>query len=260
MSTKIVRIIAILLAISIILGICNLAYQLVMSFVPINTKIVVKEYKKEFKDIDSIKVEVGAASLTIKEGNKIKVEAYNLPSKLNVEKKDKLLVVKQSPSYFNINTGDITIYLPKELKDVDVNGGAGQIIIKDLIIKDLELEIGAGKTEIDNIEAKSADIEGGAGSLSITSSKITDLDLESGAGSVEINSYLYGNSSIECGLGRTNITLLGDEDSYEIKAKKGLGNLIIAGKEYGKEVNYGNGKNKIKIEGGVGEISVRFKK
>ncbi len=234
MSTKdrIIKCFAILLAISIILGICNLFYTVIMSIVPVNTKIVVKEYKKEFKNINSLDIKLSAASLTI----------------------------KQNASYFNVNNGDITITVPKELKDVLIKGGAGKITISDLTMNKLNIEIGAGRTDIDNIETKKTKIEGGAGSLNITSSKLNDLKLSAGAGSVSINSYIYGDSKIECGIGRTNISLFGKEDDYQIKAKKGLGNLIISGKEYGNEVNYGNGKNKIQIEGGIGEISVRFKK
>lgn len=257
---KIIRIFAILLAIAIIAGMCNLAYQLIVSITPINTKIVVKEYDKEFKDIDRLEVKVSAAQLTIIEGDKISVHAENLPSKLKVKQEDKKLIVKQSSSSFNLNHGEIEITVPKELISVNINGGAGSMDISGLKVESFDLDIGAGRTVLTNMELGEADIDGGAGSLEITESKITDLDMDTGAGRVLFNGYLYGNNKIDCGIGRVDITLRGDEDSYTIKAKKGLGSLTIAGEEYGKEINYGKGKNKLRVEGGVGEISIRFKK
>ena len=257
---RIIRIFAILLAIAIIAGICNLIYEVIMTVTPINTKIVVKEYEKEFKDIDSLDIKVGAASLTIKEGDKITVKAENLPSKLKVKKDGKTLIVKQSSSRFNLNSGEIEITVPKELVDVDINGGAGTIDISGLKVIDFDLKIGAGRTVLSDMETERTEINGGAGSLEIDSSKLSNLNLEAGAGRVLINSYIYGKSNIECGIGRMDITLRGEEDSYSIKAEKGLGSLTIAGEEYGKIVNYGKGKNKIYVEGGVGEISIRFKR
>ena len=257
---KIIRIFAILLAIAIIAGMCNLVYELVISLTPINTKIVVKEYDKEFKDVDSLEVKVSAAQLTIIEGDKISVHAENLPSKLKVKQEDKKLIVKQSSSSFNLNHGEIEITVPKELIDVDINGGAGSMDISGLKVEKFDLDIGAGRTILKDMELGEADIDGGAGSLEITESKITDLDMDTGAGRVLFNGYLYGNNKIDCGIGRVDITLRGDEDSYSIKAKKGLGSLTIAGEEYGKEVNYGKGKNRLTVDGGVGEISIRFKR
>ncbi len=257
---KIIRLFAILLAVAIIAGICNLAYQLIIITIPINTKIVVEEYKKEFKGIDSLDIDVGAANIVIKEGEKTYIEAYNLPSKLTVKKNGNTLKVRQHTSYMVLNSGDIIITVPKEMQEIELDGGSGTITISNLIMDKLDLNIGAGKTTISNIEAKNVDIDGGAGTLNIESSKLNNLDLDSGAGSVTISSYLTGKSKIDCGVGRTNITLLGEEDDYEINAEKGLGNLSIAGKEYGNKINYGKGKNKIKVSGGVGEIIIRFKK
>ena len=257
---KIIRIFAILLAIAIIAGMCNFIYELVVSFTPINTKVVVKEYDKEFNNIDSLEVNVSAAQLTMTSGDKVSVHAENLPSKIKVKQEGKRLVVKQSSSNFNLNHGEIEITVPKELISVLIKGGAGSMDISGLTVKDFDLEIGAGKTILTNMELSEANIEGGAGSLEITESKITNLDMETGAGRVLFNGYLYGNNKIDCGIGRVDITLRGDEDSYSVRAKKGIGSLAIAGEEYGREVNYGKGKNKLRVEGGVGEISIRFKR
>ena len=52
----------------------------------------------------------------------------------------------------------------------------------------------------------------------------------------------------------------GQEDDYKIIAEKGLGNLSINNKNYGDKVTYGEGKNTIDIDGGMGNIYIRFQK
>lgn len=265
MSTaqKGIKIIAYLLAITIIVGICSGIYNLIMIFTPVNNKIEVKELKKEYKEINKLDISLGASSLTIEKGDKFLVEAYNLPSKLDIEEKGKKLVISMKKSITNINNinnGEIKITIPDNLDKLKIRAGAGTIDISDININDVDIELGAGNTKIDNVKFSNVEINGGLGNLEITDSELKDLLLEAGAGNIHISSKLLGKNTIKCGVGKTSLTLIGSDDDYTIKAKKGLGSLTIDGKDYGDEVNFGEGKNKINIDGGVGSINIRFKR
>lgn len=259
-SSKYIKIVAYLLAVAIILGICSLIYNFVMLFVPVNNKIEVKEYSKTFKNVKELDIELSSSSLTIEEGDIFKIEARDLPAKIKVSNDDGKVKIKMNKSYFNINTGNIVITVPKKLDYLLLRAGAGNIDISDIVVKKVRIELGAGSSRFDNVEFKNAKINGGAGNLEINDSKLTDAKIDAGVGKIDISAYLYGDSDIECGIGKTSITLLGDEDMYSLGIEKGLGTILLDGKEYSGDVNYGKGENKIEIEGGIGEISVRFRK
>ena len=259
-SSKYVKIIAYLLAIAIILGICSLIYNFVMLFVPVNNKIEVKEYTKTYKNVKELDIDLSSSSLTIEKGETFKIEAKDLPAKIKVSNDDGKVKIKMKKSYFNINTGNIVITVPEELEYLSLNAGAGNIEMSNIIVRRVRIDLGAGMSHFDNVEFKNVRINGGAGNLEITNSKLTDAKIDSGVGKIDISAYLYGNNSIECGVGKTSVTLLGDDDMYSLELEKGIGSILLDGKEYNGDVNYGKGKNKVEIEGGIGEISVRFRK
>lgn len=115
-----------------------------------------------------------------------------------------------------------------------------------------------GKLEIANCKFNETKIDAGAGETKIISTSLNDLRLDAGVGRIEIDGEITGESKIACGIGETDIKLEQDEGEYKIIAEKGIGSLKIKGQEQGTETTYGNGKNIIKIEGGIGSIKVDF--
>ncbi len=260
-TQKVIKIIAYILAVSIIIAICTGVFNIVNTFIPTTEKVVVEDYYKEFKNITDLDLDINAADLTIKEGEVFSIKAEKLVSKIKVSEDDGRLKVKQNKvRIVNTSAGNIVITVPKNINKLYLDGGAGKIEIEDIIAKKVKLALGFGNVNIDNVEFGPTDIKGGAGNIKINRAIIKDLELYAGAGNITINSELQGESIIDCGVGEINLLLMGGEDSYKIKATKGLGNLTINNKEYGDEVTYGNGKNAVDIEGGMGNISIRFQK
>ena len=121
------------------------------------------------------------------------------------------------------------------------------------------MDHGAGILTITNSNFNNADIDGGAGKITINSSTLNNLDMDAGVGEVEIEANITGDSEINCGVGEVNITLLGNKDDYSIRTEKGIGSIKINNENQESNSVYGNGSNKIELEGGVGSISVSFK-
>ena len=260
-TQRIIKIFAYLLAVSIIIGICSCIFHLVNYFIPTTEKVVVEDYYKEFQDVTELELDINAADLRIEEGNKFSVKAENLVSKIKVKEEDGLLKIKQNKvRVINRSAGSIVITIPSELDRFTFDGGAGTVDIEDLKAKKAKISLGFGNVKISNIDFGSTKISGGAGKIEIEKALIKDLQLSAGAGNVKINSELKGDSEIDCGAGEVDIILLGGEDNYKIRAEKGLGNLTINNKNYGDEITYGNGKNLVKVEGGMGNINIRFQK
>ena len=63
----------------------------------------------------------------------------------------------------------------------------------------------------------------------INSSKLKNLDLDIGAGKATIEAYLEGRNDIDCGVGALDINLLGNKEDYQIKVNKGIGSVTVDG-------------------------------
>ena len=81
-----------------------------------------------------------------------------------------------------------------------------------------------------------------------------------GVGETNINALLTGKSDIDAGIGNLNIMLNGSKEDYKINTEKGIGTVRIDGDSISNNQTFGNGDNLIKIDGGIGNISIKFNK
>ena len=101
-------------------------------------------------------------------------------------------------------------------------------------------------------------INSGPGKLDILNGSINNLDLDMGTGSVYINSAITGNSRVDCGIGSINMNLLGDNSNYELKINKGIGTITVDNNKISDNTVIGSGNSKIDIDGGIGEINIKY--
>ena len=216
----------------------------------------------ENANIEELEIDVTYADLTIKSGESLQVETNNK----NISSKQEInsLEIKETKNkwFSKSENEELIIYIPENLKfeEVKVNTGVGKINIDNLITEKLSFELGAGETQIQNINvSKECEIEGGAGKITIESGIINNLDLDMGVGEINLTSTLTGKNEINAGIGNLEIELTGEKESYEIKANKGLGSVKTDGKEMVDGEKYGDGENTIKVDGGIGNITIDFK-
>lgn len=212
-------------------------------------------------NVDTLEIDVITASLTIKTGKNFKIDTNN--NDITCKQNSNTVQIKEKNHNWFTNTKeqDLIVYIPEDLEfeKVKINSGAGKIEIENLTTQKLTFELGAGETKIENLNVlKDCEIEGGAGRTSILSGEIKNLDLDIGVGETNLNSKLTGKSEINSGIGNLNITLQGSKEDYKIKADKGIGNIKIDGKEISNSTSYGDGENTIDINGGIGSIKINF--
>ena len=121
------------------------------------------------------------------------------------------------------------------------------------------MNLGAGKMDVQELNVwTQADIDGGAGQISIEGGTMTNLNLDMGVGSLTIHSRLQGSSSLDLGVGLSRITLLGDKEDYYLKLSKGLGELRLNGEKLEANTVYGDGPNRVDVDGGIGSVQLSF--
>ncbi len=213
------------------------------------------------QDIASIEVSISAADMKIVEGEDFALES-NL-KKLTVKESNGKLTVKEESSFgVKYDNAVLTLTVPKDASfdSVSIETGAAKLSAASLCTKKLDIELGAGKIEIDTLNVtESADIEGGAGKLKISDGNICNLDLEMGAGSLELVSEITGTSRLEFGVGNVTLTLCGNRESYNIEFESGLGVTTVDGKKVTDWGGFGSGEHRLNIKGGIGKCDITFK-
>jgi hypothetical protein len=134
----------------------------------------------------------------------------------------------------NPKTGTVTMEVGKAVQEVK----AGKIDFKRLTVLD---------------ETK---VLGGAGSLDIEYGNIYNLNLTMGAGKTNISALFKGSNKITTGVGEFNINLFNSLNDYKVKINKGIGNIKVNGEEINSNYENGKGLVSLTIEGGVGNINL----
>ena len=219
-----------------------------------------KDYSIE-SEISSLSVDLSGAQLKIKTADKFSVQSNH--KYISVKEDDGKLTISEKKKPFSFFTEGITVVLnvPKDFvfEDAVIDTGAGEVQIDSLSCDALELSLGAGKAEINNLTANSrADIDGGAGELNIDGGRLCDLELDMGVGELTLKSRIEGKSRLDYGVGQANLTLLGSREDYKIELDKGIGEAKLDGESMRDDSVYGAGENRIEIDGGVGAIYIEF--
>jgi len=211
--------------------------------------------------IKSLKIEIGAADFTVKQGEKFSVES-NLKH-LTVDDENGVLTIKEKRKIgISAKSAVLTLYIPEEtvLENAEILTGAGQLTVKSLVADTVNFEFGAGEVVIEKLIAKSkANLVGGAGEVTISDGALHNLKLDMGVGQLNFTSALTGKCELNLGVGEANITLLGKKDDYKLDLEKGVGSMRVDGTNVSSAKGFGNGKNKVSVSGGVGDTSLNFK-
>lgn len=251
---------AIFLCVSIIGGIFSFFSSFSIFFGGKNSVGEMKTYTVN-GEITELHINIAASSFVIRNGDDFRVES-NLKN-LTVEEKNGTLTISEKKRYWGSYGGDVKLelYIPRDIifDKVDFSSGAGTVDIENLTAESINFELGAGEVKIQNLIVLSkAKLDGGAGKITISGGSLSNLDFNMGVGETSLTSRLSGSCDFDLGIGSTKLRLIGQSDDYAIDVNKGLGEITVDGKKMSDGGVFGEGNNRIKIDGGIGEISVVF--
>lgn len=213
------------------------------------------------QNIDSIEIFVDTANLIFEVGDEFSVHSnFN---KMEIEDKDgKLSINEKSHNVFDVgNNGTITVFVPEDeqLDKLSVSTGASSVSVAFLNCRKLNFNLGAGNVSITDIDVtEKAEIDCGIGELRIQNGDINNLELSHGVGKADINAVITGNSEVEAGIGDLRINIPADKTLYTVEAESGIGPVKLDGERVENEIIIGNGKNFLKLDGGIGSVRLSF--
>lgn len=213
---------------------------------------------EQFSKMD---LEIAASNIVIKsEGNTYKVETYQVPETTKIENKNGTLEIKDTKKFTVMQECQITIYIPADvtLKELELDIGAGIVEMENINSNKIDFSFGAGSVNIKKLVSTNAEIECGAGQVIIEEADLTNTKLDTGVGKLIYKGYMKGNSRVNCGVGEVNLNFEGGSEAYSIDAEKGIGDIKINGNKITNETITGNGENKVSINGGIGSINIEI--
>lgn len=183
-----------------------------------------------YKNIEKINIDIAYAELNIRTGGDVlTVQMDKSNRKIKVDVKNDTLRIREDDEWFWRDNRHVVIdvIMPKDMdiRDFNLDAGAGKIKIDGIDVDRANIDHGAGKLEILNSNFDKVNLNGGAGAIYISSSVLNDLKFDAGVGKVDISADITGDSKIECGVGGMDITLLGNEDNYKILGETGIRKL-----------------------------------
>lgn len=149
--------------------------------------------------------------------------------------------------------------------DMNVGACSAKFDVSDITCRDLNIAVGAGTMKVNGFTVtEEMDVEVGAGELIIEGGEYTDVDMECGVGNIEMKGTLNRNLTAECGMGNVSILLNGKEEDYNYTMECSMGNLEMNGNTYsgfgGKEsVTNPGAKGTIDLECSMGNLDLNFR-
>ena len=268
-TQKIIKYLAIAFALFLVISIFSIIFGLSREIISsINSDKKDSELLEEYttisnnvNNIESFKIDISNDDIEIKEGEKFEVKTNDPDVKFYHE--NSIVKIKSDKTFSwhlsNSSRGTIIIYLPNEfnITELDLNLGAGKIDIDKIFVEILLMDLGAGTMTAKEINVyEKATINGGAGNINIYSGTINNLNLKLGAGNASIQSDLTGSNTLTTGVGKLNLGLSRSKDNYKFDISKGLGNIILNDFDVSEDILIGDGETKIKISGAVGNIII----
>ena len=268
-TQKIIKYLAIAFALFLVISIFSIIFGLsreIISSINSDKKDskLLEEYttiSNNVNNIESFKIDISNDDIEIKEGEKFEVKTNDPDVKFYHENSKVKIKTDKTFSWHlsNSSRGTIIIYLPNEfnITELDLNLGAGKIDIDKIFVEILLMDLGAGTMTAKEINVyEKATINGGAGNINIYSGTINNLNLKLGAGNASIESDLTGSNTLTTGVGKLNLGLSRSKDNYKFDISKGLGNIILNDFDVSEDILIGDGETKIKISGAVGNIII----
>ncbi len=217
---------------------------------------------EEINKVDNLKIDLKMSNLTIKSGETFSIQTNNRHVKQNLS--NETLTIKEN-RHFNFSSNNdviITIPVDKIFNKIDISMGAGNINSEDLTSLYLDIDAGAGNITFNNLSVtEEFELDGGAGNITVNNSQVKNLDLDNGVGEFKFSGYLFGKSEMDMGVGNASLYLNSDIKEYNFYVDKGIGNITINDLKVSDGYKVSNDENikSIKIDGGVGNITISSK-
>ena len=223
----------------------------------------------DFKgDVKSIKLDLSACSVNfeVKEGSGLMGVEYSGDKNLQPEvtfNNGKLTATQKNViniKFRKVISPKLTITLGTDvnLENLEMKINAGDIHMNGVKADYLFGDFDAGNIEIKDVVIRKADIDADAGNIQIDDSEIKIMKIDTDAGNIEIDGTAFENVDIDTDFGNVEIKGIKDLDTYDIDCKVDAGIVQVDGSTSGRKYSRnGTGAGSIKVNVDAGNIEIK---
>ena len=207
------------------------------------------EHRFSLEDISvpNLELKLGAGEFEIKESETTDILIKSgMPIKAQVDGDTIKIHTKDSVQFISWgSSGVISIEVPKGTHFGDV-----------------DMKIGAGKIECENVSAQKLSLEVGAGEIIMSESDTKEMAVNVGMGSFIFHGNVNGDIEMDCGMGNAQLWLDGTEEDYNYEIDCDMGNITVGNHSYGgvsaKQYIDNNAAYDIEMDCGMGNVELYF--
>lgn len=217
-------------------------------------------------NIEKLNINLGGGEFFIMNSsdNKFLIAAENA-EKLQVYAEDGELYLKALRNGINNDKTKIYLYIPEaDYEKADIFLGAGTLMLENKFrADDVNVAVGAGEMIVENIICKDLDVNVGAGEFVGKSvSVFDDTKLKAGAGHIEINGTAGENLDIRCSMGGIELSLDNDETDFNYEIACVAGSVEIGARKFaalsGEKKIDNQASGEIDIDCSMGSVTLDF--
>jgi len=162
-----------------------------------------------------------------------------------------------------LNSSEIVFYLPDDqsFERVQIDVGAGKVELDSLESKEMVIRLGAGEINAKEINSNLFEAKIGAGRLKVKKLKTDDAQVDVAAGNLEIKGSIDRNLCADCASGNIYMKLDNDETDFDYEVKCAGGNIQLGSNRITGTAkrSYENGADqKMELNCSRGNIEVHF--
>ncbi|MCM1162616.1 MAG: DUF4097 family beta strand repeat-containing protein [Roseburia sp.] len=226
--------------------------------------------------IREIRANIGGGDIQIEESDEhsgfyIDYEYRDEPCTWTVE--DGILTIENKINYHSSHHADgnwnnyvceITLYVPRgtSLESMEIDLGGGKMELEDINANKTEISMGAGELIMDGLVSKSLSMKIGAGEIKAENAKVENLDVDMSMGNVEYEGGLSKEGRISCSMGNVELNLSGESWDFDYAIDCAAGNVEIENSQFSglgvtKYIDNGAEK-KITVDCAMGNVAIDF--
>ncbi len=223
------------------------------------------------EEVESLKIEAGGCQFQTEESDdhSFYVETENA-DRFQAYLEDGVLCIRITTAskswndWGKLGTCKVTLYVPEDYhyRDVDIELGAGVLEFEELDADRVSMKVGAGQIVAEDLRADSLEAEIGMGQLELENVYVQGLKADIGMGDLTVEGILDGDVDVSCSMGNVDIEIEGSQKDFNYTIEGSMGNIDLGSASYSgfgvsKRIDNGARKN-MEIECEAGNITISF--
>lgn len=176
--------------------------------------------------------------------NKFEIKTTESNNELKIDLKEPAINRQKVRLFFDFDTKNATVYLPKNIKNTEINTKFGTISTESFNGDSLSVKSNAGDINLTNLKTKTLNAVNNFGTISLANSVIEDTNIKTNAGEVSLSRLIGKTTTVDASAGDVSL----NQVTGKISAKTNAGGIDLSNKKIDQALDFQTNFGDISIE------------